>query len=233
MFLFITLLAALFIIGGLLGYFRIVQVTHLNRRRVSIAFLILLLLLTLMTVGNWLGIFTKSFAIRVTMALYTIAGGFFLGYGTKLIRLRSKAGRPGYMHRSAWIDLAPNLVSAALFVFGVYRTGVLFGGPFTGIGVTSGISLICFAYLGWTVHIIPEFRYKGILLLDQLIKWKKVVTFDWVSENTLRVEYVMEEKKLSEFKTYVPAEDHSIIERILREKMDEYEEERKNLLKKA
>src|SRR5699024_11996546 len=125
----------------------------------------------------------------VTMAFYLLAAGFFLGYGVQLIRLRSKAGDIEYMYRSPWIDLAPNLIAAALFVFGIYRTGILTGGLFTGISITSGISLITFGFLGWTLHIVPEFRLKGILLLDQYIEWEKLITFEWIAKNTLRVEY--------------------------------------------
>lgn len=228
---FIFLLIGLFIAAGLAGYFRIIQVIHLNRRRVFGGFIILLVLLTVMTAGSRLDIFTKTFAIRVTMGLYSIAAGFFIGYGLKLIRLRSKAGKLKYMYRSPWIDLAPNLIAVALFAFGIYRTGLLSGGPFTGIGVTSGISLIGFAFLGWCVHIVPEFRLKGILLLDQYIEWKRLVTFEWTAENTLRVEYFTNQKKISEFRTYIPDEDKSIIERILEDKMDEYREERKATVK--
>lgn len=227
---FIFLLAALFIIAGLFGFFRIVQVVHLNRRRVFAGFLILLLLLTAMTAASWFGIFTQAFAIKATMVLYALAGGFFIGYGLKLILLRNKAGRVEYMYRSPWIDLAPNLIAAALFVFGIYRTGILTGGPFTGIGITSGVSLVAFAFLGWALHIVPEFRLKGILLLDQYIKWEKLVTFHWSSENILRIEYISGQKQISEFKTYIPVEDKTIIERILRDKMEDYEEERKKQL---
>lgn len=227
---FIVVLSALFIAAGLAGYYRVIQIIHLNRKRVFGGFLILLFVLTLMTAASWFGIFTQNVAIRVTMAMYTIAAGFFVGYSAKMVQLRRKSSQLEYMYRSTWIDVAPNLVAVALFVFGIFRTGIITGGPFTGIGITSGISLISFALLGWTVHIIPEFRHKGILLLDQYIKWKKVVTFDWVSENTLRVEYVVQNGKLSEFRTYIPDEDKSIIERILREKIDENKEARKELL---
>src|SRR5699024_9906073 len=108
---FIILLFVLFIAAAVIGYFRIVQLAHLNGRRVFISLLILLILLTVMTAASWLGIFSPSFAIKVTMAFYLLAAGFFLGYGVQLIRLRSKAGDIEYMYRSPWIDLAPNLIA--------------------------------------------------------------------------------------------------------------------------
>ncbi len=232
MILFIILLCTLFIGGGVLGYFRVIHLGRLNRRRVFGAFLIALLLLTIITAASWFGIFTEAIAIKGTMSLYSLAAGFFTGYGIKLIKLRSTAGRLEYMYRSFWIDAAPNLAAAALFVFGVYRTGILSRDIFTGIGITSGISLISFAFLGWTIHIVPEFRMRGILLLDQYIKYEKMVTFEWIAENTLRIEYFTGGKQISEFRTYIPTEDQSIIERILREKMEDYEEERKKQLLK-
>lgn len=227
---FILLLIVFFIAAAATGYFQIVKLAHLNRRRVFGGFVLLLILLTGMTGASWLGIFTESLAIKVTMVLYVMAAGFFTGYGVQLIKLRSKAGDIEYMYRSPLIDLGPNLISIALFVFGVYRTGLLTGGLFTGIGITSGISLIAFAFLGWTLHIVPEFRMNGILLLDQHIPWKKLITYEWTAENTLRVEYFTDARQISDFKTYVPKEDQVIIERILREKMEDYEDERKEQL---
>src|SRR5699024_783346 len=141
---FILLLIIFFIAAALAGYFHVLELAHLNRRRVFGGLLILLIILTVMTAGSWLGIFTKSFAIKVTMVFYLLAAGFFTGYGVQLSRLRSKAEDIEYMYRSPWIDLAPSLVCAALFVFGIYRTGILTGGLFTGIGITSGISLMAF-----------------------------------------------------------------------------------------
>lgn len=226
----IFLLIVLFIAATAAGFFQIIQLVHLNQKRVFGGLLLLLILLTVMTAASGLGIFTQSFAIKVTMVLYTLAAGFFTGFGIKLIRLRGKAGGLEYMYRSVWVDLAPNLIAAALFVFGIYRTGVLTGGLFTGINITSGISLVAFGFLGWTLHIVPEFRVKGILLLDQYIEWKKLITFEWIAENTLRVEYFTEDRQITEFKTYVPEDDQTLIERILRNKMDEYEESRKEFM---
>ncbi len=233
MILFISFLGLLFFLGALGGYLRLVRLEHLNRKRVFNVFLAGLLFLTLMTAANWFGLITQSIAIKITMSLYCMAAGFFVGYGIKLISMRATAGQIEYMYRSFWIDVAPNLISVALIVFGIYRTGILTWNLFTGIGITSGISLIGFGFFGCTVHIVPEFRRHGILLLDQYLSWEKIVTYKWASENVLQVDYFNKSNQLSEFRTYIPPEDQSIIERILNEKMTENEEERKQeMLKK-
>ena len=69
-----------------------------------------------------------------------------------------------------------------------------------------------------------------MLVLDKMISWKKIVAYRWESENTLLVEYLNRDNKISDFKTYIPSEDELIIERLLGQKMKEYEKERKELL---
>jgi len=226
----ITILVCLFLVAVYLGYRRTLRIDHLNRSRVINTLLVAAVLLTVMGAGHWLGFFPQALAAKITMGAYSIATGFFLGYGTKLIRLRQTSGPLEYMYRSFWTDIAPNLISIALFVFGVFRTGLFRWTYFTGIGITSGLSLIGFAYMGWTVRIIPEFRKKGILLLDQFIEWKKVIAYRWISEETLQIDYYTDAGKISEFKTYIPPEDEIIIERLLGNKLKEHEEERRKML---
>jgi hypothetical protein len=233
MILFYLILSGIFLITGYLGYLRLLRLDHLNPNRVINGLLVIAVLLTLMSVGHWFGLFSQSLAVKITMSAYTVVAGFFLGSGIQLIRLRKKSGNLEYMYRSFWTDIAPNLISIALFVFGIYRIGFFHWSYFTGIGVTSGLSLIGFAFFGWTVRIIPEFRERGILLLDQFIEWKKVVAYGWVSEDTLQIDYYTESEQISEFKTYIPEEDQLIIERLLGNKLKEHEEERRKMLMEA
>jgi len=230
MILFISLLVCLLVGAGIAGYRQILRLEHLNKNRVLNGLLIAVAILTIMSAAHLAGFFTQALAAKFTMSLYTIAGGFFIGYGIKLISLRGSAGDIEYMHRSFWVDVAPNLIAVALFVFGVYRTGVLEWEYFTGIGITSGMSLIGFGFWGWTVHIVPEFRRNGILILDKMVSWEQVVAYSWAMEETLQIEYLNESKKISEFRTYIPPEDQLIIERLLGKKIKEYEEQRKQLM---
>lgn len=230
MILFISLLVIFFIAAGAAGYRQLLRLEHLNKARVANGLLFAAIILMIMSIAHLSGIFSQGLAAKVTMSLYTIAGGFFAGYGLKLILIRRKAGDTEYMYRSFWTDVAPNIIAVALFVFGAYRTGVLEWDYFTGIGITSGLSLIGFGFWGWTVPIVPEFRNKGVIVLDKLVKWEQVVAYRWESESTLLLEYLNSNNQISEFKTFIPPEDELIIERILGEEIKDHEEERKKLI---
>jgi hypothetical protein len=183
-------------------------------------------IITLMTVAHWLGIFTQQIAANITMGFYVIAAGFFSGYGIKLLSVRGKADSVEYMYRSFWTDIAPNIIAVILVAFGLYRTGIVTLGPFTGIGITSGISLVAFGFWGYTIRVVPEFRNKGLLFLDQYIPWQKLVTYQWIEEETIEIDYLTQDEKISSFSTYIPSEDHAIIERILNQKLIDYKEEK-------
>lgn len=209
-----------------LGYRRVFSLEHLDQRIVINSFLGIMAVLTLMTIAHWLGVFTQQIAANITMGFYMIAAGFFSGYGIKLFSIRSKASGVEYLFRSFWTDVAPNLVAALLVAFGLYRTGIITLGPFTGIGISSGISLIAFGFWGWTIRVVPEFRNKGLMFLDQYIPWEKLVTYQWIAEETLEIDYFTDEEKITSFRTYIPSEDHAIIERILNRKLIDYKEDK-------
>lgn len=190
-------------------------------------------IITLMTVAHWLGIFTQQIAANITMGFYVIAAGFFSGYGIKLLSVRGKADSVEYMYRSFWTDIAPNLIAVILVAFGLYRTGIVTFGPFTGIGITSGISLVAFGFWGWTIRVVPEFRNNGLLFLDQYIPWQKLVTYQWIEEETIEIDYLTIDEKISSFSTYIPSEDQAIIERILNQKLIDYKEEKEQEMAKT
>lgn len=222
----IGILAVLLFVSCWLGYRQFLRLEHLNRQNFTNALVVSMVVLTLLTLAHWIGIFPRQVAANVTMGLYTIAAGFFFGNGTKLIGRKKKAGMVEYMHRSFWIDIAPNLISSLLVAYGIYRTGILTLGPFTGIGITSGLSLIGFGFFGWTVRIVPEFRTKGILILDQFIEWKNVLSYQWFSEGIITIDYLTGDKKICEFSTSIPPEDQLPVERLLGRRIKEHEEER-------
>lgn len=226
MILIISILAILFGLSAWIGYRQLFRLELLSQRLIINSFMAVMGVLTVMTLAHWMGIFTQQIAAAITMGMYLVAGGFFSGYGIKLMSIRNKADSIEYMYRSFWTDIAPNLIAIILVAFGVYRTGLITLGPFTGIGITSGISLIAFGFWGWTVRVVPEFRNNGLLFLDQYIAWEKLVSYTWVAEETIEIDYLNGDKKLTSFSTYIPAEDRLIIERILGKKLKEYEEKR-------
>lgn len=225
MILLTTILAILFGLSFWAGFRRLFRLEHLNQKTVINSFLGLMVILTLMTIAHWLDILAQPAAANITMGIYTIAAGFFSGFGRKIISLRSGAGTIEYIYRSFWTEAAPALISIIVVSFGIYRTGIPTLGPFTGVGVTSGLSLMAFGFWGWTVRVVPEFRSRGVLILDHFIPWEEVISYSWQSEQSLRIDYYRGDKKLTEFTTYVPEEDQIHLERLLVRKMDDRQHE--------
>lgn len=233
MYLIIIFLALVFLLAFWMGYRRILRLQHLNQRRVINGFITAMILLTAISAVQWLNLISQDIPAHFTMFLYCLAAGFLFGFALKMISLKQSAGETKYVYRSFWTDAAPNIIALLIIVFGIYRTGILYFGPFTGIGITSGLSLLGFGFWGLTIKIVPEFRDKGILILDQYVSWKKVVAYRWESENVLLIEYYTPDEKLTDFTTYIPAEDELRIERLLAKKLKEYHQDRKELMTQA
>ena len=209
-----------------------IRLQHLNRKRVVYGFLVAMFILTLMTLAHWAGYFSQEIAAQFTMGLYTIVAGFFSGFASKQFILRQGSGEVIYIFRSLWTEAIPNLLAILLLAFGLYRTHLLTLGPFTGIGLTSGCSLIALGFLGLTMPIVPEFRRKGILIIDRLVPWQEVVSYHWHRENVLQIEYLNTNKTLTDFTTAIPEDDHLFIEQLLDEKLREHQQQRKEELSK-
>lgn len=230
MYILIGLLAAAFLLSFWMGYKRVLRLQHLNQQRVINGFIAVMILLTLMTIGQGLDLVSQDLAARFTMFLYSGVGGFFLGFALKMVLLRQRVESIEYLYRSFWTEAAPSLIAILVIAFGLYRSGLFTFGPYTGIGITSGLSLLGFGVFGLTVRIVPEFRQKGILILDQLVSWNRVVSYEWDSENVIQIDYYTEDNKLTDFTTYVPTSDRLTIERLLGKKLKEHEQERKKMM---
>ncbi|SMO78470.1 hypothetical protein [Fodinibius sediminis] len=228
----VLLLAVVFLVTFWMGYQRLLRLQHLNQQRLLYGLLAAMILLTLMTAAHRLGYFPQKIAANVTMGLYTAVAGFFFGYALKQFILRRQSGAMEYAHRSFWTEAIPNLISILLIAFGLYRMHLFTLGPFTGIGLTSGLSLLAFGIMGLTIRVVPEFRQKGILILDQQVPWQEVVAYRWYDEQAIQIDYLTPKGNLTDFVTAVPEEDHLFIERLLGKKLKEHEEERKEKLAK-
>lgn len=193
--------------------------------------LILLSLFTLLIIANSLGYFPQTIAAPFMMGVYTSIAGFFFGYAFRLFRERTQSGTILYQHRTFWVDHAPNLLAAAIIVFGLYRTALLIDLPITGIRLTSGLSLIGFGLFTWTLKPVPEFRTDGVLILDRRIHWPDVVSWHWHNEEVLAIEFLAGKKKndkrIKQFTTSIPDSDRKKIEMVLTEKIEEFAEERR------
>jgi len=230
MYLLIGLLGLAFLMSFWMGYRRILRLQHLNQRIVINGFITAMIILTLMTIAHWLGFFPQDIAAKFTMFLYSLVAGFFCGFAAKMVILRQEVKAIEYVYRSFWTEAAPNLIAILVIAFGIYRTGLFTFGPYTGIGITSGLSLLGFGFLGLTVKVVPEFRLKGILILDQFVPWRSVVSYEWQSEDTLQIDYYTFDQKLTDFTTYIPPEDRLLIEQLLGKKFKEHEQERKEMM---
>lgn len=226
MILLMLLLAALFLLALWGGRRRLLRLEHLSRRRVAGGLLAAMAGILLLSMAYWGDILSRQSAAWITMGLYTVVSGYFFGFGLRLFGLRGEAGEAHYAYRSFWSEGAPGLIAGLLFLYGIYRTGLFSWGPFTGIGITSGLSLLGFAFWGWNVRIVPEFRRYGILLLDQFVAWERVVAFEWKGEETLQIDYENSRGGLTDFRTFIPAGERKKVERLLREKIQEHGEER-------
>ncbi len=226
-----TILLLIFSASAWIGSRKSFYIDGLTPPLVLNSLLGLLAFFTLLIIANSFGYFPQSVAAPFMMGIYTIIGGFFFGYAFRLYKERAGSGTILYQNRTFWVDHAPNLLAAAIIIFGLYRTSILIDLPVTGIRITSGLSLIGFGLFTWTLKPVPEFRTDGVLILDRRINWPDVVSWHWQSEEVLAIEFMAgeksREKRIKQFTTAVPVSDRKEIEMILKSKMDEFAEERR------
>lgn len=231
---FLMIFAA--IAGSYAGYQPFIKFERLNKNNLLNGSLIIFSLFTLLIVLYNFGYFPQSVAAPFMTGVYSFLAGFFIGYATRLFHIRRGSGNVLYQYRSFWVDHAPTLLGIGLIIYGIFRTSLFTELPVTGIRLSSGISLMSFGFFTWTIKPIPEFRSKGILFLDKLIKWENVISWGWESEEVVTVDYITEQKiseeRLREFQTFVPVEDKKELEMVLKSKMDEYYDIRKKKLLK-
>jgi hypothetical protein len=227
-------LCVVFLTGAYTGNRSWFTLDRLTRDNVLNGTLIVLMVFTLLMVAFILGFFPQSIAAPFMMVLYSVIAGFFAGYAIRLLKYRSRSGNILYQHRSFWVDHAPNLLAIVLILYGVYRTSILSDLPVTGIRLTSGISLISFGFFGWTLKVVPEFRSKGIMLIDRYIHWKEVISWNWQSESVVVIEYIVKgqenDERIKQFATSIPEDERKELEIVLNSKMDEFDEERRKIL---
>ncbi len=223
-----------YLAGGLLGYKPYFRLDKLTKRNVLNSILLVLVVFTALLVAYNTGFFPQFVAAPFMVFSYLLLAGFFSGYAFRLMKIKSRSGALLYSYRSFWTDHAPALLSIVIILFGLYRTGFFTDDPVTAIRLSSGLSLICFGFLGWTFKAVPDFRSGGIILLDQIIEWKHVIAWHWHSENVIKIEYLSGTdqivRNVKEFLTSIPEDERVDIETILRSKMEEFEEERNQLL---
>jgi hypothetical protein len=80
------------------------------------------------------------------------------------------------------------------------------------------------------LKVVPEFRSDGILFLDQLIPWKRVLSWRWHTDEVVLVEYIQSDKqaedRIKQFVTSVPPDEKKEVELVLTSKLEEFADER-------
>ncbi|MFP8488454.1 hypothetical protein ACKGJO_05080 [Gracilimonas sp. Q87] len=203
-----------------LGHSRLLHIDQITPRRSSITLILVLLLFLSLQLLHRIGYFPEA-AAGFTMAnMYASLFGFFFGASIQQFNQKMDAGKILYVNRSFWTDVLPNVIALGVILFGIQRTSIFSDIPITPIRVTSGLSIIAFGLYGLTIRLVPEFRAKGLILLDRQIKWDDFVTYSWFSEGVIEIEY-KQNGAIKSFKTMIPEEDELYLEKTLSKKIAE------------
>jgi hypothetical protein len=211
------------------GFKRLLYIDQINPRNLSITLVGAVVLLLILQWMHRIGYFPEAVAGAVMANVYASAFGFVSGAGIEQFQQKKNAGEILFVNRSFWTDIFPSIVGIGIILFGIQRTAILSELPLTPIRVTSGLSIMAIGAYSFTIRLVPEFRAKGIVLLDRFIEWDDFLTYSWYSEEVLEIEFKLDDK-IKGFKTMIPDEDSIFIEKILSEKIaerlekDEYDE---------
>ncbi len=207
-----------------LGYKRLFYLYQITLRRFLSFALILVLFYSILLLLFKIELLTEELAAVIITNVYASIFGFFSGSAVKQYRTRSNAGKVLYSYRSFISDHLPIIVAIGLITLGIHRSAALSELAVTPIRVSSGLSLAAIGLWGLTIRLVPEFRKNGIILIDQIIDWKNLLSYNWYSEEILEIEYEQEEM-IRIFKTLVPSDDRKEVEKLLsgklREKMEQ------------
>lgn len=167
-----------------------------------------------------LEILSEAVAGAIITNVYASIFGFFIGSTIDQYSTRIDSGNILYCHRSFISDYVPVIVALSMILFGVYRSAIFSDLALTAIRLSSGLSFIAFGLWGITLRAVPEFRTQGIVLLDLIIDWDDMLSYEWFTEEILLIEYSQDDL-IRSFKTIIPPEDQVEVERLLSKIMRE------------
>jgi len=212
------------ILSGYFGHQRLFYLHQLSLRRIGFSAVIALSVFSLLLVLFRLRIMSEGVGAAIITNTYASLAGFFGGSALNQYRTKASSGEILYAHRSFLTDHAAVIMAIGIILFGIYRSSLFNDLAITPIRVTSGLSFIAFGLWGMTLRLVPEFRSKGIIILDHVIKWDDFLNYSWFYEEVIEVEYE-EDETIRSFKTYIPPADQLEVEDLLRSKMMEKVEE--------
>lgn len=129
-----------------------------------------------------------------------------------------------YCHRTFVSEYIPVIIAIVLVLLGIQRSAIFSDLAITPIRISSGLSFLGFGIWGITLRLVPEFRTKGIVLLDSVIEWDNLLSYEWYTEEIIEIEY-NQDNAIRSFKTLIPPDDQLEVERLLSKKMREKLEE--------
>lgn len=213
-----------FLISLGLGYKKLLYLDEISPRSSLITLILSLALLLFARYLFDIGWMPEQIAAATMAGTYASIAGFFMGSGIRHYQFKTSLGTIKYVNRALLTDLIPNVIALTLIIAGIARTSLLSELAVTPIRISSGLSMIAIGFFALTIRLIPEFRSKGIVILDRIIPWEDFVNYQWYGENVIEIEYEYQDKIMS-YRTVIPAEDHLKIEDLLAKKMMEKLEE--------
>lgn len=203
-----------------LGYRRLFYLYQVDLRKLLLAALLAVAVYSLMLYLFKIQILTEAVAGGIISNVYASIFGFFSGSAFEQYRTRKDAGKILYINRTFFSEHLPVIVAIGLMTIGIHRAAVFSDLAITPIRITSGLSIMAIGIWGITLRLVPEFRSKGLVLLDTIVDWEYLVSYRWFEEEVLEIDYEQDDS-IRSFKTLIPAEDQVEVEAMLSTKMKE------------
>ncbi|HCD52705.1 MAG TPA: hypothetical protein DEQ34_09680 [Balneolaceae bacterium] len=215
------------IISTWLGYRRLIYLHQLSVRNVLFTAIIALLIYSAMLFLFKMELMTEAIAGTIIANVYASIFGFFAGSAIDQYQTRANSGDVLYINRTFISEYLPVIIASGLILLGLFRSSLFTNPVLTPIRLTSGLSLMAIGIWGYTIRMVPEFRKKGIILIDSLIDWEDFLGYKWYTEDVLEIEYLYDDT-IRSFKTLIPSEEQMKVETMLALKMKEKVEEKDN-----
>jgi hypothetical protein len=207
-----------------LGYRRLFYLYQVTVRNLLTTALAAIVFYSLMLLLFKYELLSEAVAGAIITNVYASIFGFFMGSAFDQYQTRKNSGDILYINRSFFSEHLPVIVAIALITLGVHRSATFSDLAITPIRITSGLSIMAIGVWGITLRLVPEFRKKGIVLLDSIVEWEHFLNYKWYGEEILEIEYEKDES-IRSFKTLIPSEDQLKVETMLSIKMKEKLEE--------
>lgn len=212
----IIITIALFLPSIYVGYKKLFYLDQLSTRLLLKLAITAIAILFILRLAHNYGYFPEAIAGGFMATIYGIIAGFFFGTTYKQYQNKNNFGNISYYNRSFSADTLPNLIALVVIILGVVRSAIFTNTPITPIRITSGLSLIALGVYGLSLHVIPEFRKKGFILLDRTIKWDRLISYKWISEEIMELEFEYEDN-LKVYRTIIPTDDRPKVDAILKD----------------